>query len=522
MTHSRGDAMATAVRARVPSPAANPWLATVTLMVGTLAAVMGASTINTALPDIMAGLAISQDQVSWVATAYMLANVIAIPSAAWLGALLSQRLLFGLGLVIFLAGSLLCGVAWDFSSMIAFRIFQGLGAGLIMPMGQTLMLQIFPPHQRGAAMGIFGMGAIMGPAIGPTVGGYLVSLFGWRAVFFINFPFAIASLLMLNTLPRAERGVGLKFDAPGFVSMVIFLSTLQIAVSNGAKDGWTTPYILGCFLASALSFVYLIHRQLTIDKPLLDLRVFKNFAYNTSTLASMVVGLGLFGGTFLVPVFLGNMMGYSALQIGLILLPGSLLMGLSTLISGRLSDKLDARVLAAFGFSIFAYGLYLQGQADATSPESLHMWAQVWRGIGTGLVFSPLTAMALSQMPPAQIAQATGLFNLTRQLAGSIGIAALNTVLTIRMTTHAAVLGQGMSAESPATTSFLSAAKQQLIDRGMAPDQASLGAFTLLGTMLRQHVTVLSYADMFLILTVITLGGLLAICFMPAPRKRAR
>jgi DHA2 family multidrug resistance protein len=516
-----GAATATAVQARAQAPAVNPIIATITLMVGTLAAVMGASTINTALPDIMAGLAISQDQVSWVATAYMLANVIAIPSAAWLGALLSQRVLFGIGLTIFLVGSVLCGLSWDFGSMIAFRVLQGLGGGLIMPIAQTLMLQIFPPHQRGTAMGIFGMGVIMGPAIGPTVGGYLVSLFGWRAVFFINLPFAVVSLLMLNSLPRAERGQGLKFDAPGFVSMVIFLSTLQIAVSNGAKDGWTSAYILGCLIASVLSFVYLVHRQLTIDKPLLDLRVFKNHAYNASTVASMIVGLGLFGGTFLVPVFMGNLLGYSALQIGLVMLPGALLMGLMTLVSGRLSDMLDGRLLIALGLAVFAYGLYLQGTADVTSPESLHMWAQIWRGVGTGLVFSPLTAVALAKIPPAQIPQASGLFNLTRQLAGSIGIAALNTILTTRMAIHGSAIGQDMSADSPATRAFLAQAQQTLVARGMAPDQAPLAAFSMLSSMVRQQVTVVAYADMFLLLTVMTLGGIVVLLFVPKPPKKA-
>jgi DHA2 family multidrug resistance protein len=264
-----------------------------------------------------------------------------------------------------------------------------------------------------------------------------------------------------------------------------------------------------------------VHRQLTIDKPLLDLRVFKNHAYNAATVASMIVGIGLFGGTFLVPVFLGNLLGYSALQIGLLMLPGALLMGLMTLVSGRLSDLVDGRLLVALGFSIFAYGLYVQMHADITSPESLHMWAQIWRGVGMGLVFSPLTAVALAKVPPAQIAQASGLFNLTRQLAGTIGIAALNTVLTMRMAMHSSAIGQDMSPDSSATRAFLGQAQQSLIARGMAPDQAPLAAFTMLGSMVRQRVAVLSYSDMFLILMVLTLSGLAALLFLPAPRKKA-
>lgn len=507
---------AAAIGASRPVPAAppNPWLVTVTLMIGTLAAVMGSSTINTALPDVMAGLAIAGDQIAWVSTAYMLANVIAIPSAAWLGSLLSKRLLFGLGMAVFLAGSLCCGSAWDFPSMVAFRVLQGLGAGLVMPVAQSMMLEAFPPDKRGMAMGIYGMGAIMGPAIGPTVGGYLVSLLGWRSIFFLNVPFGLASLAMLGLLPRAARRTDLRFDAPGFVSMVVFLSTLQIAVSNGTKDGWDAPYILACVTASLVSFVYLIHRELTTPEPLLDLRVFRSALYNLSTLVSVILGLGLFGSTFLVPLYLGNLLGYSALHIGLILLPGSLAMGFMMLLAGRLSDLIDSRLLLVVGLSLFGYGLHLQTLADLGSPDSLHVWAQLWRGTGIGLCFSPLTALSLRGLPPGMLAQATGLFNLTRQLAGSIGIAAINTVLTARTAHHASLLGQGRAATSEPVRQFLQGARSMLAGRGMAPGQAELGAFALLGSRVKQQVAVLAYADLFFLCMVIALAGLAPVLFL--------
>lgn len=514
--------MATVAQA-VPqeAPAVNQWLATFVIMVGTLAAVMGSSTINTALPDIMSGLGISQDQVSWVATGYMLANVIAIPSAAWLGNLLSRRILFGVGVAGFLLGSILCGLSWDFSSMIGFRIFQGLGAGLIMPTAQALMFEIFPPHQRGTAMGIYGMGAIMGPALGPTVGGYLVGLFGWRSIFFINLPFAVLSILMLNGLPRGERKSGLRFDTPGFVSMVIWLCTLQIAISNGAKDGWDAPYIVFCFVASALSFLYLMYREMTTEAPLLDLHVFRHTTYNVATLISLVVGLGLFGSTFLVPVYMGSLLGYSAFQIGLIMLPGSLVMGVTMLFAGRLSDLIDNRILIAVGMALFCYYLYLQSLADVTSSESFYSWALVWRGLGMGLVFSPLSAVALNGLPAAQIAQGSGLFNLTRQLAGSVGIAALNTLLTTRSAFHFATLDQAMTMQSEATQRFVGAARQMLVTRGYAPDQAQMGALTMLGNAMKQRVMVEAFSDLFLICLAVSLLGLLPIAFMKytAPRK---
>jgi DHA2 family multidrug resistance protein len=328
---------------------------------------------------------------------------------------------------------------------------------------------------------------------------------------------------MLGTLPRAERQTGLKFDMPGFVSMVLWLSTMQIAISNGAKDGWDAPYIIVCFITAAVSFVYLMVRELTTPAPLLDLKVFTSGIYNISTLISMIVGLGLFGSTFLVPVYMGNVLGYSALQIGLVMLPGSLLMGLMMLISGRLSDMIDNRILIGLGLALFAYYLHLQSLADINSPESFYAYALVWRGLGMGMVFSPLSAIAINQMPPRMIPQASGLFNLTRQLAGTIGIAALNTLLTTRSTIHASALGQSMSAQSPATKEFIAHARQLLIERGMAPGKAGLGAFMLLGNALKQQVMVMAFSDLFLLCMAVTLVGLIPIPFLkkPQPKRQA-
>lgn len=496
----------------------NPWVVTTTLMIGTLAAVMGSSTINTALPDIMSGLSIAPTQISWVSTAYMLANVIAIPSAAWLGSLLSKRILFGVGMATFLVGSVLCGLAGSFEMLIAFRVLQGLGAGLVMPTAQSMLFEAFPPDKRGMAMGIYGMGAIMGPAIGPTVGGYLVSLFSWRAVFFINIPFGITSLALLGTLPRAPRRNDLKFDAIGFAAMVTFLVTLQIAVTNGSKDGWDADYIIFCMVTAAISFCFMLYHELTTDAPLLDLRVFRYPIYTMASIVSMIVGLGLFGATFLVPIFLGNLLNYSALQIGLLLLPGSLAMGVCMLFAGRLSDLMDARLLLFSGLGIFGAGVYMQAQADMLSPDSLHLWANVWRGVGIGLCFSPLSSICMRGMPPSMISQATGIFNLTRQLAGSIGIAALNTILISRTAFHGTIMGQGMARAASNTQVYVGSMRGGLMAHGFSARLADQASMSLLLQAARQQVAVLSYADLFYLCLAIVVLGFLPIPFMRPAR----
>ena len=296
----------------------------------------------------------------------------------------------------FLVSSILCGLSWDFAGMITFRVLQGLSAGLIMPTAQALLFEAYPSDQRGLAMGIYGLGAIMGPAIGPTLGGYLAALFSWRAIFFVNAPFAITSLAMMGLLPREARRPGARFDALGFASLALCLSTLQIALTNGAKDGWGSPTIVACLGLSLVSGSFLLVHELVIEHPMLDFGVFRHATYNGATIVSIVVGLGLYGSTFIVPLYLGNLLGYSALDIGLIMLPGSLVMGVMMLVAGRISDFVDARILLVVGLSLFAYFLYLASQATADSTTSYFVWALVWRGLGMGMVFSPLSAAAQS------------------------------------------------------------------------------------------------------------------------------
>ncbi|MNX93888.1 Multidrug export protein EmrB [compost metagenome] len=495
-------------------PVPSIWLMTCAIMAGAIAAVMGASTINVALADVMAGLAISRDQVSWVSTAYMLANVIAIPTAAWLGHLLSKRVVFTASLGVFMLGSVLCGLSWDFGSMIAFRILQGLGAGLIMPTAQMLLFEGFPPHKRGLAMGVYGLGAIMGPSIGPTLGGYLVEWLNWRAIFFINLPFGLVSLAMIGLLPRAPRQVSRGFDAPAFVAMVVCFSTLQIALSNGAKDGWDAPYIIACFATCAVSGALLVLRELSTESPLLDLDVFRHGTYNVATIVSLVVGLGLYGTTFMLPLYLGNVLGYTALEIGLIMLPGSLVMGLMMLFSGRLSDLIDNRLLLLAGLGIFAYSLFDLSLATVESSRAFYLWTLVWRGLGLGLVFSPLSAIALAGVPPHLRSQATGIFNLTRQLAGTVGIAVMSTLLTTRTTFHMQALGQTMSGQNPATRATLAGLRESLLAHGFAPDRAAQAAFALVAKAAGQQVTVQSFSDLYLICLVVTLAGLVPTVFL--------
>lgn len=507
--------------AEAPALPSKPWAITAVVMVGTLAAVMGSSTTNTALPAISAGLSLSLDQASWIATAYMLANVIAIPCTAWLGQLLGKPWLFGLGVLAFLLSSVAGALAWDFNSLVLCRVGQGAAAGLIMPVAQSIMFEAFPAHQRGTAMGVFGLGALLGPAIGPTLGGYLVDLFGWRAIFTINVPLAIACLACLGVLPKALKQEVSRFDAMGFVLLALGLASLQLGVTYGPRDGWGDPFVVVALGLAALGLSAAIAHALSSERPLVDLHVFAHARYNAATLVSMAVGLGLFGTTFLVPLFLGNLIGHSALEVGLLLLPGSLAMGVAMIVAGRLSDLMDGRIPVALGLLLTAWGLHLQAQAGLNTSDAVHAWAHVVRGVGIGLVFSPLSALSLQAVLPSQVAQATGLFNLTRQLAGSVGIAALNGMLSSGTAGHLQAFGEAMTSQGQATRAHLAQAQAAWLLGGHPAADAAGGSATLLARQVAREATALAYGDAYAFAMAAVLLALLVVPFVGAPRRAA-
>lgn len=497
--------------------APNRWWVTATIMIGTLASVLASSTINVALTDIMNGLQTNLSVIDWVVTAYMLANVIAMPCTGWLGEVLGRRNLYVLGLVVFMLGSLLAGAAWSIESLIAFRVLQGLGGGLMMPTAQAILFDTFPADQRGTAMGIYGLGAILGPAFGPTLGGWLVEVFNWRSLFFINLPFAVLSLVMLFVLvpsraaPRARA-----FDGWGFLWLVLALGGLQLALGNGARDGWSSAGIIGLFALAAVSGALLLVREFSVEDPLIDFSVFANRGYLMGSIVSTALGLGLYGSTFLLPLFLGSVLGYSALQIGVLMVAGSLTMGVMMLVGGRLSDRIDARWLIGGGLLVFAYSLHMQAGISLDTPDATYVWALVWRGVGMGLVFSPLSAVTLAALHPRQLGSGAGLFNLTRQLGGTVGIALLKTFLQNRTVVHVQQLSEtaGLSGMGRRTVAGWA---QFLVQHGASAATAPGQAGAMLAGLIRRQGSVLAFDDAFWVSMV-----LIAACVLPTLLLRRR
>lgn len=412
---------------------ARPRLTTAAVMVGTMVSVLGTSTINVALTDIMHGVNATIGTIDWVVTAYMLAMVIAMPLTGWLDNVLGRRNLYLGAIGIFTVGSMLAGLAWDLPSLVAFRLLQGLGGGLMMPTAQAILFSTWPPEKRGTAMGLFGLGAILGPAIGPTVGGWLVHTMGWRSLFYLNVPFSLLAVALLFAAIGNERPSSrTRFDAPGFALLVVALASLQLGLGNVSHVGWTAVSTM-ILLGTALVMSGLLWwRETHTEHPIIHVKVFRHGLYNRGTVVSTALGAGLYGGTFLLPLFLGSVHHRSAMEIGLIMLPGSLVMGVAMLMSGRLSGKLDTRLLVVSGLIVFAGSLLMLARVDASTTDQTYVTSLILRGVGVGMLYAPLSVATLSPLDASELGGGSGLFNLTRQLGGTVGIALLKTVLSTR------------------------------------------------------------------------------------------
>jgi DHA2 family multidrug resistance protein len=399
---------------------------TIAVMCAALMAFLDISIVNVALSDIRASFGTGLDQIGWVSTGYMVSNVVVIPMTGWLQRRFGFRRYFTVSILLFTAASALCGVAWNLPSLVLFRALQGLGGGAIIPTAQSILFNRYPKEEHGIAGALFGMGAVTGPLLGPTVGGYLIQASSWHWIFLVNVPFGIAAAALAwrfieqpDFCAPSER-----IDLFGVVLLVTGMSSLQYVLEEGNREGWTdsTPIVVCACLAAITLFTFIVH-ELETENPIVDLRVFKNTSYAAGTAINCLLGTVLFSGSFLFSLYCGAVMRYTALDIGRIfLIAGAVQLVLMPML-GRLSGKLDGRYLIAVGILGTAASLWLNGHFTAQASFWDLARPQVLRAFGLAFVFVSLSMIALSDLTPAARGNATGLFNLTRELGGSIGTA---------------------------------------------------------------------------------------------------
>ena len=496
------------------------------IMIGTFMAVMDATIVNVGLPKIMGVFGVTLDRVEWVVTAYMLVFAVMLTTSGWIADHFGYKRTYFLALFLFTLGSFLCSTAWNLDSLIFFRVVQGAGAGLMMPVGMAIVTREFPLEQRGMALGFWGIAAAASVSLGPLIGGYLIDNFAWHTIFDINIPVGLVGLMATYIIQREfKESKTRSFDFIGFLSMATFLVFLLLALANGNAawntGGWKSTYILTCFALSAVGLVVFLITEFTVKHPLIDLSLFLNFNFSLSNIILFVFGLGMFGSTFLMPLYLQNSLGYTAFQAGLLFLPMGVIQGLMAPVAGILSDRINPKIPAAAGILLMTLSFYLNHWLSLFSERSQISAALIVRGFGMGLLFTPISTMALAQIPPRKMAQASGMFNVIRQIGGSFGVAMFGTLMTQRVIFHTTTYGEAVDSYSPVFRNIILKAQhfaQQALGGGLS--EASSRAKYLLLSHISNQAVVSAITDDFLIAAGITIVCVLFLFMLKSPQRK--
>ena len=503
--------------------APNPlrWLIVVAAMIGAVLEVLDTSITNVAIPQMQGNLGATLSQIGWVNTGYIISNVIVLPITGWLSDRFGRRHYFAASITAFTLASLMCGTSHTLGGLVFWRIIQGLGGGGLLATGQVIMLQAFPKSQQGIATAIFGVGVMVGPSLGPVLGGWLTDNYSWPWIFFVNLPFGIAAVVMtLLFVPNVGGGrTSNRVDFLGVGLLAAGLGAVQTVLERGQEDDWfQSTEIIVLSLVGAVGLAAFVAWELTIPHPIVNLRLLKNRSLAAGSLFSLVIGVGLYATTYLLPVFLQSARGYTAYETGMSLLPSALLSAVSFIVAGPLSQKADARALLAVGAVSFIAGSYGLSHLTAQTGTGDVFWPLMWRGLSLGFLFIPMTVASLGGLKASEIGEGSGFINLSRQLGGSVGIAAFSTLLTRRQDFHRAMLADHINAANPAVQVWLRQTQAALAAHGYAASDASAGAMGRLSGLVQQQAAILSFNDAF---QMIAAAFLLALPLVFVFQKRA-
>ena len=488
------------------------WVIAVTVSFAALMQVIDVSIVNVSLPQMQGNLGATLGEIGWVITGYAVANAIIIPLTAWLADFFGSKAFFIFSLVAFVLASVFCGFATSLHMLIFARVMQGVFGGGLLPRAQAILFETFPPHQHGLAQSVFGIGVIVGPTFGPTLGGYLTDTLGWRWVFFINVPIGIIGVLMaiLFLPPSAPRRlISRSVDWLGILLLAIWLGSFQTFLEEGESNGWLeSDFIARLAIVAFVGLVLFIWRELTIRAPAVDLRVLRHRSLTAGSLYAIVLGVSLYGTIFVIPVFTQRILGFTAVQTGVLMIPGALASGLVMPIVGRMLGKLDARAIVGVGSVTVGASMFFLAQVNINTSAHSLFWPLLVRGLGMGCMFIPLSVATLGPIPKPELGAASGFFNLTRQIGGSIGIALLATVLAKRETYHYDVLIQHVSPYSPVAQQYLSGAQSYLAGRGFDMTTAKQAAIAMINGFTHVQAMILSFEDVYILVGVLFLISL--------------
>jgi DHA2 family multidrug resistance protein len=501
----------------------NPWLIAVSVMFATFMEVLDTTVVNVSLPHIAGSLSASIDEATWALTSYLVANAIILPMTGWLASTFGRKRLIMAAVVGFTSSSFLCGLAPNLASLIMFRIIQGATGGVMQPLSQAVLLEAFPPKDRGKAMGFWGLGIVVAPILGPVLGGWLTDTYSWRWVFYINIPVGIASLVMTQLYifdpPYLRASAGRSIDYWGIGMLAVGIGALQYVLDKGQQDDWfSSNLILGLAIVSAVCLVALIVHELTAAEPIVDLRVFKVRSYAVGVFLMTIVGFVMYGSMVLLPIMMQTLLGYPPLQAGIALAPRGLGSFIMMPLTGAMVGRFDARKLLTIGLFVGGGTMLWLSTMNLNAGYWDLFWPQVIQGMAMSMLFVPLTTIAMDAIPREKMGYATSLFSLMRNIGGSVGIAVTGTMLARNTQATTSLYGANVTALDPTSQSLFLQMRAAFMAAGSDVVTATDRAYASLFGMVQRQASIVSFVGLFQLLGVVFIVVIPLVLLMKRPR----
>ena len=479
------------------------WIITITVITASLLELIDTTIVNVALPNIMGNLGATLEDANWIVTGYAVANVIILPMSGWLGDRFGRKNYFLTSIIVFTIASFLCGNAHSLSELIAFRLLQGLAGGGLISTAQAILLETWPPAEVGMATALFGLGAVVGPTVGPTIGGLITDNINWQWIFYVNIPVGAIAAFCVSTFVRESPryGKGKRIDWWGILFLAIAVGSLQVVLEKGEdKDWFSTWYISLLTLSTVVAVICFIWRETSIDFPIVNFKILRHRSFTIGIFTSFVLGVALYGSTFVFPVFCQNLLGFTAAQTGLILLPGGVAtISMMPFVGTMLKRGFPAQILSALGFFLFFIFCYMLFGSNLNSGTGDFWWPLIIRGIGMAVLFVPLTTLAIQDLRGPEIGQGTGLNNMMRQLGGSFGIAIITTIIHIKSGINRAVLLENVNIYNPDYVARNNTNIQNFQARGFSHEQAVAMANGAMEGIITKQTMLTTYNDVYLL-----------------------
>jgi MFS transporter, DHA2 family, multidrug resistance protein len=506
----------------VPERQVNPWIIAISVMFATFMEVLDTTVVNVSLPHIAGTLSVTIDEATWVLTSYLVANAIILPMTGWLAGRFGRKNLLMLSVVGFTGASFLCGLAPNLGSLVLFRIVQGATGGALQPLSQAVLLEAFPPHDRGKAMGFWGLGIVVAPILGPVVGGWLTDNYSWRWVFYINIPVGVASIVMTKMFifdPPYLRSESRRIDYWGLGMLTVGIGALQYVLDKGQEDDWfesTTITVLA--ILAAVTLIALVVHELTTDEPVVDLRLFKERSYAVGVFLMTVLGFVMYGSIVLLPIMLQTLLGYPSMQAGIAMAPRGIGSFFMMPITGLMTGRFDARKLLTVGLLVGGFTLIWLSWLNLQAGYWDIFWPQMIQGVGMSLLFVPLTTVSMDPIPREQMGNATSLFNLMRNIGGSVGIAMTGTMLARNSQSTTALLGRNVTVYDAASQTMLAQMKAAFMAAGADTVTATNRAYAAMFGMVQRQASMVSFVGIFQLLGILFVALVPLVLLMQRPK----